>query len=211
MGADRLPPWLTGPLPALPPWLDHWIEQWARTAPRVRIVVLLAAVLGAGLLTAAIGGSPSSVPVLVAVRDLPVGSALGPDDVRAERWPAAIAPPGAVADVDASGAVVVLPVAAGTPVTATHLQGPLVLAGIHAGEVLVTAPGDGAPHVQRGDVVDVVGTARDGSARRLASAVRVVDATEGQLWLAVPRDAALLIAEAVAWGQLAFAVHPPGS
>lgn len=75
-----------------------------------------------------------TVPLLVAGRDLPAGAPVGPGDLRAVRWPAALRPDGALRDVPA-GAVLGSPLRRGEPLTDARTAGPGVLAGQPAGTV----------------------------------------------------------------------------
>jgi hypothetical protein len=126
-----------GPAPALPRPLDAAAERWARLRPRVRLLLLCAAVLAFVALgelriqsaLARWGGTP--VPVLVAEHDLAVGSS--PGGVRRHSLPPAAVPPGALTAVPA-GAVLAFALPAGNVLTASHLddRGPAAALGAEA-------------------------------------------------------------------------------
>ncbi len=104
-----------------------------------------------------------SVPVAVAARDLPRGEVLVPGALRVVEVPARYAPPGAVADpLAVSGRVLLAPLAAGEPLTASRIAEPragpvaaLVDPGLRAVPVAVEVP---AGLVRPGDAVDVLAT-----------------------------------------------------
>lgn len=95
-------------------------------------------VLGAGCLAAAVvltaaalraprsaAAAPPTVPVVVAARAVPAMSPLAPADVVVRRFPAALAPSGALRGVDAlKGAWTLVPLAPGAPVLAAEVARP---------------------------------------------------------------------------------------
>ena len=104
-----------------------------------------------------------AVPVAVAARDLARGEVLVPGTLRVVEVPARYAPPGAVSDPLAiSGRVLLAPLAAGEPLTASRIAEPragpvaaLVDPGLRAVPVAVEVP---AGFVRPGDLVDVLAT-----------------------------------------------------
>ena len=69
--------------------------------------------------------APPTDQVLVAARDLPAGSVLDADDVRAVELSPALAPEGVLTDAaDAAGAILAAPLRVGEPVTDVRLVGP---------------------------------------------------------------------------------------
>ncbi|MGF1662124.1 MAG: SAF domain-containing protein, partial [Kineosporiaceae bacterium] len=105
------------PAPSLP-------RRLARRAARHRRA--LAALLAAGAAWSATAAvlavaAPATVPVVVATRDLPAGTVLGPGDVREVPWPRALAPGRAAERTDALGAPLARTVTAGEPLTAPAL------------------------------------------------------------------------------------------
>jgi Flp pilus assembly protein CpaB len=120
------------------------------------------------------------VNVIVATRTLGAGAVLTPGSVRIARWPAALAPQGALTSAAAViGRRIASPVGAGEVLTGARVSGSGVLQGQPAGTVAVHVPlADAAATamVSPGDTVDLVGP--DGV---LARAVRVlsVDGTPG--------------------------------
>lgn len=103
------------------------------------------------------------VPVAVAARDLARGEVLTPGALRVVEVPERYAPPGAVADPSSvSGRVLLAPLAAGEPLTASRIAEPragpvaaLVDPGLRAVPVAVDVP-PGA--VRPGDLIDVLAT-----------------------------------------------------
>jgi Flp pilus assembly protein CpaB len=70
-------------------------------------------------------GTPGSVPVLVAARDLAPGSTLAAADTRLARWPSELVPTGALtATADADGRVLAGAANRGEPLTVPRLAGP---------------------------------------------------------------------------------------
>jgi len=131
--------------------------------------------------------------VMVAARDLPVGTILGADDVRWQDWPEELVGEGWILGgdpaADVSGAVVRTPLARGSPVPASALVPPgergLLAAVLRPGHVALTLPVDDAfaeaRLVQPGDHVDVllaqqVGDPEGGGDSRHAAELLVEDA-----------------------------------
>ncbi len=129
--------------------------SWHR---RVLAAGLAAGAVAAGLHAAA-PPALASVSVLVAVRDVPGGSALDPADLRTAQLPEALAPAGALSpETDLDGAVLAAPLAPGEVLTAARLVGPSLLAG--HGTALVGVPirlADAAVArlLHAGDLIDV--------------------------------------------------------
>jgi Flp pilus assembly protein CpaB len=107
----------------------------ARVASRVRrallrrrrpLAALLVAVAVLAGLQATAGPPPPATRVLVAARDLPAGTTLGPDDLARRDVPSDLVPAGLVAD--ATGRTLATPVRAGEPVTDVRLLGRSLLA-----------------------------------------------------------------------------------
>lgn len=102
--------------------------------------------LAAGLVAAAGGvavstlapAAPATSPALVAVRDLPVGAALGPGDVREVRRPEEALPAGLLTAAGASGTVLAGPVRRGEVLTDVRTAATSVLTGQPAGTLAVT-------------------------------------------------------------------------
>ena len=87
---------------------------------------LLAVVLG---LQAARPAEPASASLVVASRDLPAGTRLGPGDLASVRVPPAAVPAGVDAGHDLAGRVLASAVRRGEPVTDLRLVGPALTAG----------------------------------------------------------------------------------
>ncbi|MGD9986087.1 SAF domain-containing protein [Pseudonocardia sp.] len=101
-------------------------------------------------------------PVLVATRDLPAGSVLGPADLAVRTWPEGLVPAGVLHDsADATGRTLAGPARAGEPVTDLRLAGPALAAAATglpdavAVPVRLADPGV-AGLLVAGNVVDVV-------------------------------------------------------
>lgn len=154
--------------------------------------------------------------VVVAARDLPIGTTLGPDDVRVTRWPPGLAPSQALTTAQAaSGRRLSTPLAKGEPVTLTRVVGSELTAGLGADQVAstVATAADVSALVHPGDRVDLLAAPADGSetnasglpasvvardARVLAVLARTAeDATTGTtLIVATSRSNALVLASA---------------
>lgn len=124
------------------------------------------------------------VEVLVAGRDLPVGSLLRPEDLRSQAVPRSLAPEGTYGNrPPAAGSRLAIPVLAGTPVFPTMVIGPGLLAGLEPGSVAVPLRLDDeqtASLVRAGQRVDVVLTEGNGFETKLAS--RVLERAVPILW-----------------------------
>lgn len=113
--------------------------------------------------------------VLVAGRDLPVGSLLRPEDLRSESVPRSLVPEGTYGTLPpAAGSRLAIPVLAGTPVFPTMVVGPGLLAGLAPGSVAVPlrlADEQTASLVRAGQRVDVVLIEGNGFETKLESRV----------------------------------------
>lgn len=139
---------------------------WRRARIRRLVSALLVAV-AAWLVTGAVLPDPPDpgVPVVIAADDLPAGHVLSADDLRVDRWPRDIRPPGAVRRVDhAVGRTLAGPLGAGEPVTPARTHDSALLRGLPKDRVLAYLPADGglSQVLQPGDHIDAVSTA-DGS------------------------------------------------
>lgn len=120
--------------------------RWRRTKVLRVCSALLAAtavwvVAGPVLRSAGVVPAPAGVSVVVAVREVPVGTALSGADVRLESRQAGQSPESAVGSLaDAVGKVTAGPVGPGEVVTSYRLQGPDQLAGLPSGRLAVAAP-----------------------------------------------------------------------
>ena len=108
-------------------------------------------VAGAGAVAVSTLAPPAPVtrPVLVAVRDLPAGSPVGPADVREARWPQDAVPRGVLGPADLEGAQLAGPLRRGEVLTDTRTAG----AGLLAGQ----PPGTLAASVEAGDATALTG------------------------------------------------------
>ncbi|GGO88546.1 flagellar basal body P-ring biosynthesis protein [Wenjunlia tyrosinilytica] len=170
-------------------------------------------------------GGGAGREVLVAARDLPGGTRLGPRDVVRARLPGRRVPAGASRRVEAvRGRTLAGPVRRGEPLTDRGLLGPALLAGYgheRHRERMVAAPvritdAAAAGLLRAGDRIDVLAGAPEGEAYVVASGVRVVTvprlpragADQGALVvLAVPRPVAVSLAGASARSSLTVALR----
>lgn len=144
--------------------------------------------------------SADAVPVLVAVRELPVGHRLTDGDVHVQDRPARAVPVGAVTRTEAAlDRTVVAPLAQGETVTVLDLRTSALLAGLADGTVAVFLPLSEpavAASVEAADLVDVHSPV-DGSV--VVARALVLRAGEGErpgVWLAVDRTGAQALAAA---------------
>jgi Flp pilus assembly protein CpaB len=160
---------------------------WRRALLLRRAAALLLALLALALALRPPAAAARS-PVVVAARDLPSGTALGPADLALATWPGELVPAGALrAAAEADGRVLAGAARAGEPITDVRLAGP------DAAGRLAGRPGDAAvpirladPEVARllgpGSRVDVVTPAPDGDRPAVLAAdaaVLTVVATDG--------------------------------
>jgi Flp pilus assembly protein CpaB len=111
--------------------LGRWPRRVAAAGCLVAAALSWAADRGRVLAPPAAGASPaSSVPVLVAARDLPAGVVLGAADVRSVPMPRATVPAGVLRPAAAVGRRVGAPMRRGEPVVDVRLLGPGLTAGL---------------------------------------------------------------------------------
>lgn len=125
----------------------------------------------------------STVPVAVAVRDLPAGTVLAAADVAVVRYAARAAPSGVVGDsAELRHRVLAGGVRAREPITDARLVGPGVTALLPAGQVAAPvrlADLAVAALVHTGDRVDVLATAADAPSAEVVAPGALVVATSG--------------------------------
>ncbi|MEZ5228530.1 MAG: SAF domain-containing protein [Acidimicrobiales bacterium] len=154
--------------------------------------------------------------VAIATRDLVPGRTIGPDDVRWEQWPVAIATHFPTVDA-LTEAVVRAPVSTGAPITSEQIFGsndPFT-----ADERAVTVPVPLAPPpLDTGDIVEIIGLRPGPSVgdRQLIDTQalgrgRVVAVGDSGITLAVDVDRAVAIVETAAVGSIELVVTPFGS
>lgn len=154
--------------------------QLLRAAARHRALLaggLVAASVATGL--GAVAPTPEPVePILAASRDLPAGTALGPDDLTLVQLPSDAVPTGSLRDTQqAIGRLVAGPVRSGEPLTDVRLLGAgLLAAGTDVAVPVRLAEPAIAAVVQAGDRVDVLAASPQGGAvaRSVASDVLVL-------------------------------------
>jgi Flp pilus assembly protein CpaB len=150
------------------------------------------------------------VVVLVATRDLALGTAVIASDVVEQRWPRSLVPPGPLTDVTAlEGLRLTARITAGTVLTAGHLRDDDPLARIGAGRAAVAVPTELLPGITTDTRVDLVGVAGDGSGRTLAPEGRVLAVEADLVWLEVERERAADVAAAALRGTLSGVVLAP--
>lgn len=144
---------------------------------RVFIVLTMAVTAGGGLAYATYNYmqnapvktvSIPTVPVIVAARDLSLGTELGPNDLRVIDWPANATPAGAIGDpAEVSGRGLIMPVIENEPILPMKLASveagaglpPVIPSGLRAVSVRVNEVIGVAGYVLPGTRVDVVATA----------------------------------------------------
>jgi pilus assembly protein CpaB len=105
-------------------------------------------------------GQTQSVPVVIATRNIDVGTTLTPEDVRIIEWPASAVPEGFASSVtDVVGLGVMLPISTNEPV----LQSKMASADLGRGLSMLVPAGLRAVSVPVNDVVAVAGWVRPGS------------------------------------------------
>lgn len=209
-------------------------RRWPRAARISTGIAALSGVAAFVLMQSYVGRIEASrpalgppVPVVVAAQDLSRGATLDPDAVQVRQLPGEFAPPGAIRDpARVQGRVLVSPLAAGEPVTATRLAAPqvgpvaaLVPPGLRAFVVTTDVPPQA---VRAGDRVDVLATFGGGRphTETVATALEVLsvlgsgqtDALSGaasespRLVLLVSPDVAERLAYAGAFGDLSVTI-----
>jgi Flp pilus assembly protein CpaB len=192
--------------------LDRVVEGWWRLAPRQRSVVALA--VGTALTLAVllrVGLSPYGPPksVVLAARDLAVGTRLAPDDLVLTRWPATLVADHLIsAPADAIGSTLSIGLTQGSPVSRRHLGGDGVSAMLAAWAVAVPVPAELLPPLVAGGRIDVVVTLGDGSGRAAATDVRVLSVDGGVVWLEVERSRAPDVSAAAGRGTIGAVLLP---
>jgi Flp pilus assembly protein CpaB len=169
---------------------------------------------------AAAGGS-QPVPVVVAARDLPAGTALASADLTTARYPPDVAPSGVTGDPEQLRSKVLAgSVRAHEPITDARLVGPGITSLLPEGQVAAPvrlADLAVAALVHTGDRVDVLATAADAPAAELvAESALVVAATgadeeagAGLLLLAVDDETAARLAAAATSATLTVTLPRP--
>ena len=201
---------LDGTPAVLPRPLDALSERWFRAGPRLRLTLIaLACVAALTALGVRLATSPWGPPtdVLVTATDLPLGHELGPDDVRAERWPSGVVPADATLRTDGLRLSVGAP--AGTVLTGRHVASDGVAGALAPDTAAVAVAADLLPALPPGSRVDLVGAGHDGVGTVLAADVEVLGVDGERIWVAVPRAAAAEVAAAAASGQLTAVLLPP--
>lgn len=203
---------LDGPAPVWARPLDRIAERWARAPARLRILVV-------AMVTTTVVASPALLPhrwgeptrVVTAVRDLGVGTILGPGDLEVVALPASSVPDDAATAADGLvGSALRHPVAPGQPVLERHVA-PDGLTGLVAtGRVAVALPTELVPPLVPGQRLDVLGADDVAGGRVLADEARVLRVDGDIVWVEVARDETTAIAAALVWGGLTVAVLPAG-
>ena len=197
------------------------LAYWAAVAALALVTTLaVSQLLGRARTEAARYGSPR--PVLVATRDIGVGTQLGGADVSMRTLPAGLVPPDAIGDpVQARGRVVVVPVFEGQPVVRRHLA-PWGRTGAAAllppgKRGISVAAGPTAAKLAKGDTVDVLATfdpATPAAAGKeptfpVAEGASVIDVGGEAVTIAVDPDEAKRVAFAIAHGTVTVVLSSP--
>jgi Flp pilus assembly protein CpaB len=195
----------------------HLARQVA--AALLTVLALVLALRPAPAPSAADGNEP--VPVVVAARDLPAGTALAPGDLMTARYPPDVAPVGVTGDPELLRSKVLAGgVRAHEPITDARLVGPGITSLLPEGQVAAPvrlADLAVASLVHTGDRVDVLATATDSPAAELvAESALVVAATgtgeetgAGLLLLAVDDETAAHLAAAATTATLTVTLPRP--
>jgi Flp pilus assembly protein CpaB len=154
--------------------------------------------------------------VVVAVRAVPVGGAVGAGDVTTRVAPVGLVPAGALRAAGAAvGRTAVVALFPGEVVLAAHVaangaRGAAALVPVGRRAIAVPA-GSAATRVTSGDLVDVLAVPASGNADAVvvATAAVVVDVAEGSVTVAVSPAEARRVATAIAHGAVALAVRSP--
>lgn len=205
-------------------WLAR-VRRAAHTAQwhRRLLAAGLAAAAVALAMHAAEPAPPPTVPLVVAVRDLPGGTPLADGDLGVAEVPPDIVPAGAVADVhSAHGRMLAGPIRAGEPLTDVRLVGASLVEGWGDGLVAVPVriadPGVLAI-VSPGDRIDVLAASLDGAteAGLVAAQVPVIavpPAPDGGmlpdgalLVVAVTAEQAATLAQVAVTGRMSVALR----
>jgi pilus assembly protein CpaB len=190
------------------------------------LLTVLALVLAARPADPAAAGGHESVPVAVAVRDLPAGTVLTTADLTTARYPPDVAPAGVSGDPEQlRSRVLAGSVRAREPITDARLVGPGIVALLAEGQVAAPirlADLAVAAMVHTGDRVDVLATAATSSAAEapavdvVAEGALVVAATgaaeesgAGLLLLAVDDETAARLAAAATTATLSVTLPRP--
>ena len=168
------------PLSSVRARLDRTLLRARRAVLRRRRLLaagLVAVAVWAGL-SATASPAPQTVPVLVAVRDLPAGTTLATGDVVSVGFRPDTAPSDVVADPAAvAGRLLAAPVTAGEPITAVRLVGADLAAahpGLQAVPLRLPDP-EMVALLEVGDRIDLVATVpEDGTASTIATGVPVL-------------------------------------
>jgi Flp pilus assembly protein CpaB len=179
----------------------------------------LAALAVASALSALAPESTPTVPVVVAVRDVPTGGILDDSSLKVSPMAARALPPGVFGSIDeVRGSQLAVPAAAGAPITATSLVGPGLLTGAAPGTVAVPvrpSDADVGNLLAPGQLVDVVlsegnGYEREVRSRVIASAVPVLWVPEGDggSWVGSGGESGLVVVAASQAESAALAAAP---
>lgn len=147
-----------------------------------RILAIGVAMLAVALSLAALAPEhEETVPILVAARDLPAGSALRAQDLRMVQVPVSLLPANRFGTADPpEGSRLAIPLLAGTPLLETMIIGPGLLAGTPPGTVAVPLrlnDASTATLLRAGQQVNVVLTEGNGFESKITSQVLARSAT----------------------------------
>jgi Flp pilus assembly protein CpaB len=161
------------------------------------------------LLRVALSPYGPPVPVVLAARDLTVGSRLVPADLVAARWPASLVADHLIAvPADAVGSTLSIGLTEGSPLSGRHLRGDGITGALASWAVAVPVPQELLPPLVAGGRIDIIVTLGDGSGRAAASDVRVLSVDGDVVWLEVERSRAPDVSAAVGRGTIGVVLLP---
>lgn len=200
---------LDGPPPSLPRLLDRASDRWWGLPPRARLgllgLVIAVAALAVVLPRAQLGAATTEV--VVAVRDLPAGHEVAPDDLRVQRWPLELAPPGASARTASGTLTSALP--QGSVLTASHLGDGGLGALLTEGRAAVALPVELVPEAQAGSSLGLVVTDGIEGSHDTATPARVLRVDAEHVWVEIDEARAGPVAAAAIRRSVAVVVRPP--
>lgn len=199
-----------GPLPAWPRLLDDVAERWFRLTSRLRLAVVLVAVVGLFVGAGRIADrSPwgADLSVLVTTRDLAPGHTLGPGDLVPAARPEHTVPHAAVpVSTGWVDSVTTGPLPRGSVVAAAHLADGGLPDLVASGRVAVAVPAGLLPPLDPGRRIDLIGGSGDPNGQYVARDGRVLAAGTEHVWIEVDRVDAAAVSAAVARGSVTVAL-----
>lgn len=197
--------WLNRPPVTWPRFVDHAGEWWWTQSSRVRLVLPLIAIF---LFTVSAGTTftkETTTTVVIALRDIPPGTLITPDDVATEQWPRRFVPESWT--LNAEGVALSF-IAQGSVLTRHHLGDGGVSLHLPNGQVAVAVPIGVLPPVSLGDTLTFVDVNYDGEANAFTHMSTVIHTDDDVLWFAVAPNEAARVTAAAQSGRIGVIVHP---